>query len=47
MAEVEWEHEHYFRTQVSGHWFLNLFKVWPEPPAKEEIRSSFARELAA
>jgi demethoxyubiquinone hydroxylase (CLK1/Coq7/Cat5 family) len=47
MAEVEWEHEHYFRTKVSGHHLISLFKFWPEPPAKEEIRSSFDRELAA
>jgi rubrerythrin len=47
MAEVEWEHERYFRSRVVRHRWAKLFKVWPEPPAKEEIRSSFDRELAA
>lgn len=44
MAEVEWEHEHYFRHKVLGHSWTRTFKVWPEPPPKHEIRSSFARE---
>lgn len=41
MAEVEWEHERYFRERVLGSRWIRLLKVWPEPPAKEMIRSSF------
>jgi rubrerythrin len=40
MAEVEWEHERYFREKVAGHWILNVFKIWEAPPAKESIRGS-------
>lgn len=46
MAEVEWEHEHYFRLKVLSHWLARAVPVWPEPPAKESIRTSF-REFAA
>ena len=39
MAEVEWEHEHYFRHKVLGHPLLRLFRLWDAPAAKETIRS--------
>ena len=38
MAEVEWEHEYYFRRKVLQHRWAHLFSIWPEPPAKETIR---------
>jgi rubrerythrin len=41
MAEVEWEHEAYFRAQVEGHALTRLFKVWPPPPPKESIRAPY------
>ncbi len=41
MAEVEWEHEHYFRTMVLSHRWANRLPIWPQPPAKEMIRKSF------
>jgi rubrerythrin len=44
MAEVEWEHEHYFRLRVQEHFLGRRLPIWPEPPAKESIRTSFARE---
>jgi rubrerythrin len=34
MAEVEWEHEKYFRSKVEGGWM----KLWDPPPPKETIR---------
>ena len=40
MAEVEWEHERFFRQQVEGHWLLRIFPLWPAPPPKESIRES-------
>src|SRR5262245_23330065 len=44
MAEVEWEHEHYFRLKVLRHPLIRFFSIWPQPPAKENIRASFQRE---
>lgn len=41
MAEVEWEHEKYFRSCVLRHRWSKKFSVWPEPPPKAEIRKSF------
>jgi rubrerythrin len=45
MAEVEWEHEHYFRTKVENHKWLKYFALWPAPPPKENIRLSFMNSL--
>jgi rubrerythrin len=44
MAEVEWEHENYFRSRVVLHSLGRRLSLWPPPPAKETIRQSFARE---
>jgi hypothetical protein len=44
MAEVEWEHEKYFRSRVMTHPLGRRLTLWPEPPPKETIRESFARE---
>ncbi|HYH05443.1 MAG TPA: ferritin-like domain-containing protein [Thermoanaerobaculia bacterium] len=46
MAEVEWEHEKFFRESVSGHWLLRLLPLWDPPPPKEDIRA-VRRRLAA
>ncbi|HEX8890864.1 MAG TPA: ferritin-like domain-containing protein [Pyrinomonadaceae bacterium] len=45
MAEVEWEHEQYFRSRVLSHRWASRIKLWPPPPAKEEIRISFAHDV--
>jgi rubrerythrin len=45
MAEVEWEHESYFRSRVQEHFVGRRLPLWPQPPAKEMIRVSFEREL--
>jgi rubrerythrin len=42
MAEVEWEHERYFRERVEGHWLSRVFRLWEPPPAKETIRRKMA-----
>jgi rubrerythrin len=42
MAEVEWEHEKYFRSCVLLHTFGRRLSLWPEPPPRETIRKSFA-----
>jgi rubrerythrin len=39
MAEVEWEHERYFRSKVEGRRLTRLLGLWPEPPSKESIRA--------
>lgn len=38
MAEVEWEHELYFRERILGHRWLRFFPLWEAPPPKESIR---------
>lgn len=45
MAEVEWEHEQYFRTCVKSHSWSTRIRLWPEPPPKESIRSLFNSEF--
>jgi hypothetical protein len=42
MAEVEWEHENYFRSRVLSRRLGKRLSIWPEPPAREMIRKSFA-----
>jgi rubrerythrin len=39
MAEVEWEHEKFFRDLIANHWMLRVFPLWPAPPPKETIRA--------
>jgi hypothetical protein len=41
MAEVEWEHEYFFRSCVLRHWVGKRLSIWPMPPPKENIRESF------
>jgi rubrerythrin len=45
MAEVEWEHEHYFRSRVLLHPIGKRLPLWPAPRPKEMIRQSFAQEV--
>ncbi|PYM21057.1 MAG: hypothetical protein DMD81_00600 [Candidatus Rokuibacteriota bacterium] len=44
MAEVEWDHEQYFRSRVLSHRLAALVPVWPAPPPRSQIRASFERE---
>lgn len=46
MAEVEWEHEYYFRSRVLLHSWGRKLTLWPSPAPKETIRETFARESA-
>jgi len=41
MAEVEWEHEAFFRSCVLKHWLGKRLSIWPTPPKKENIRLLF------
>jgi rubrerythrin len=47
MAEVEWEHEYYFRSRVSLHSLGRRLTLWQSPPPKETIRASFAKDCLA
>ena len=44
MAEVEWDHEYYFRSCVLKHRIGRRLPIWPQPPSKESIRLSFETE---
>lgn len=44
MAEVEWDHEHYFRSCVLKHALGRRLPLWPQPPPKETIRCSYESE---
>jgi rubrerythrin len=44
MAEVEWEHEHWFRAKAASHRFARFVRIWPAPPPKAEIRAAFERD---
>ena len=41
MAEVEWEHERYFRERIARHPLRRIFPAWEPPPPKESIRAAF------
>ncbi len=47
MAEVEWDHERYFRGKVLSHPLGRRLPLWSPPPPRPEIRASFARETGA
>jgi hypothetical protein len=38
MAEVEWDHENYFRSQVEGHWLRRILRPWPQLPPRADLR---------
>ena len=44
MAEVEWEHERFFRAIVQASALSRPVPIWPAPPPLASIRESFARE---
>ena len=41
MAEVEWEHEKFFREKCRSHFLYHWFPKWQTPLAKETIRAPF------
>jgi rubrerythrin len=45
MAEVEWEHERYFREKVLSHRLTRLLGIWPAMPPKPTIREPYGRVL--
>jgi rubrerythrin len=47
MAEVEWDHEFYFRARVNEHSFGRRLPIWTQPPPKASIRRSFDEQSTA
>lgn len=41
MAEVEWDHELYFRSKAASHWLWRFFPKWEPPPPRDSIRHAF------
>ena len=46
MAEVEWDHERYFRAKAAAHPLWRVVPHWRAPPPREAVRSDFAAFLA-
>src|SRR5438552_11399130 len=44
MAEVEWDHEFYFRSRVLNHALGRRLPLWPQPQPRETIRISLERK---
>ena len=40
MAEVEWEHERYFREKAESHRLARWVRLWPAPPPRGSIRAT-------
>ena len=47
MADVEWDHEQWFRAKAASHRLWHLVPHWPEPPPRAAIRESFAAFLTS
>jgi demethoxyubiquinone hydroxylase (CLK1/Coq7/Cat5 family) len=47
MAEVEWDHEQYFRAKAAAHPLARWVPLWPAPPPRESIRAAFAERDGA
>jgi ubiquinone biosynthesis protein COQ7 len=47
MAEVEWEHERYFREKAASHRLWRLFPKWDPPPPKSTIRAGVEELLSS
>jgi hypothetical protein len=41
MAEVEWDHERYFRLKSAGHLAWKWMPHWDPPPPRDQIRDTF------
>jgi len=46
LAEVEWDHERFFREKAASHFLWRTMPHWPQPPPRSAIRESFAAFLA-
>jgi hypothetical protein len=41
-AEIEWDHEFYFRNKVQSHYLSRWIPMWPSAKNRDEIRKSFS-----
>lgn len=41
MAEVEWDHEQYFRSKVERHPWTRFLRLWSAPPPRASIREAW------
>jgi demethoxyubiquinone hydroxylase (CLK1/Coq7/Cat5 family) len=39
MAEVEWDHEAWFRAKAAGHWLARVVPLWRASPPRTALRS--------
>jgi len=47
MAEVEWDHELYFREKSESHWLARFVWIWPDAGPREAIRARYeAKQFA-
>ncbi len=37
MAQVEWDHEQYFRSKVQQHWLRHIIPLWSMPANRNEL----------
>lgn len=44
-AEIEWDHEFYFRKKVMSHSLARWIPLWSLPKNRDEIRKSFLKSL--
>ncbi len=47
MAEVEHDHERWFRERLGGHWLLRLIPLWRPLPPRASLRADFRGKLVA
>jgi hypothetical protein len=47
MAEVEWDHEQYFRAKAATHPLARIVSLWPAPPPRSSIRAQPAERGGA
>lgn len=45
MAQVEWDHEAYFRGKAERHFLHRFFPRWPVPPARDSYRGKRVRDV--
>jgi hypothetical protein len=43
MAEVEWDHEEFFRLKAASHRLARVFPMWHAPPPQAEIARAYQR----
>lgn len=42
-AEIEWDHELYFRKKSQSHFLFSIFPKWQFPKSRDEIKLDFEK----